>query len=146
LYYGAWWNRLAGNPVTKRLLWPTSDYLVRHAMVDITSLIAGWGAGVVLLLGCGWFFLRRGGGKMLDGMDVGLLFFASVAVGWPSFLIVLGMTFVLAIVWMVFLVIIRKKTLQDRLIISPVIIPAALITLIFQERLLTLTHLVKIGF
>lgn len=146
LYYSAWWYRLAGNPVTKGLLWPQSDYLVRHAMVDLTSLIAGWGVGVILLLVCGWFFLRRGGGKMLDGMDAGLLFFASVAVGWPSFLIVLGMTFVLAMLWMMLLVIIRKKTLHDRLVISPVIIPAAILTLIFQEQLLTLTHLANIGF
>lgn len=146
LYYSAWWHRLASNPLTKNLLWPKSDYLVRHVMTDMTSLIAGWGIGVLLLLVCGWFFLRRGGGKLLDGTDIGLLFFASVAVGWPSFLIVLGMVFILAIVWMIVLVILRKKTVQDRLVISPVIIPAAVLTLVFQSQLLMLTHLEKIGF
>lgn len=146
LYYSAWWHRLAGNPATKNLLWPKSDYLVRHVMTDMTSLITGWGVGVLLLLFCGWFFLRRGGGKLLDGKDIGLLFFASVAVGWPSFLIVLGMVFILAVLWMILLVLLRKKTIHDRLVISPVIIPAAILTLIFQEQLLTLTHLAKIGF
>lgn len=145
-YYAAWWHRLASNQVTKYLLWPKSNYLVVHVSSDLKALIAAWVVGALILWFLGWWFVKRGGERMLDRSDVGLLFFMTVAVGWPSFFIAFAMVFALAILLMFVLLILRKKSLHDRLVISPVIIPAAIMTIVFQEYLLTLTHLTKIGF
>jgi hypothetical protein len=145
-YYIAWSNRLAADPLTQGLLWPKSNFLIPHVQTDIISLLVGWGASSAILLFLGWFFVRRGKGKMLDASDVAQLFIASVAVGWPTIFIVYGMIFVLAVVMMIGAVLLRKKSLNDRLIITPAILPATIITLLVQDRLLALTHLAKIGF
>lgn len=65
----------------------------------------------------------------------------SMIVGWPGIFIFLALTFVFSLVWMILLVILRRRTLQDRIEIGPAIIPAALVSFVFRTELLQFTGL-----
>lgn len=145
-YYGLFWHQLAVGKATKGLLrWP-SPYVTSHVLRDLTSLVVGWLAALLLLLILRRVFLIRGKGLMLDGTDIALLVVATGVVGWPGFFLMLAATFALSIVGMIVLVIIRKRKIDDRLIITPFIIPAAVAVLVFLDKLLAWSHLAKIGF
>lgn len=83
---------------------------------------------------------------MLDVRDVQLLVLGLVATGWPAGLIFLAGVFALSVIGMITLVTLRKKKVTDRLIVTPYIIPAAIMTLIFKAWLLDWTGLIKIRF
>lgn len=68
----------------------------------------------------------------------------SVAVGWPAVFIFLGLVFILAVLWMLVLVLLRRRTLQDRLEVAPAIVPAAVITFLLRTDLLAWTGLAVI--
>ncbi len=125
---------------------PYNQYLLTEAQSGIVTMI------VAVLHAALWFFflwylfLRRGKGAMLDVQDVQLLVLGLLAVGWPAGLIFLATTFLLAVVGMIGLVILKKKSVNDRLIITPYIIPAAILTLFFGSWAMRLTHLDKIRF
>ena len=146
VYYAMFWHQLAAGQTTSLLLQNGAQYVWRHALTDLTSLTVGWLVALALLWFVRWFFLMRGRGMMIDGTDGALLVVAAAAAGWPGIFLMLAATFVLSILAMIVLVILRKKTLQDRLIITPYIIPATVFVLIFSDWLLAWTHLAKIGF
>lgn len=146
IYYSLWWHQLANDPVQKHLLWPESDYMLRQLLIHISSLVAGWLSSLAVLLTLWYYFIKRGKGLMLDGADVARFVVATLVTGWPSFLFVFALSFVLGVLWMLAQVLAQKKTLQDRLVITPAILPAAIIALVFQSQLLGFSHLEKIAF
>ena len=119
----------------------SSDLWQLRMVRTATAMAVNWAftAGVGLVL---WgLFVKRGRSQIMDQNDVLLFTLGGLITGWPAGLLFLGMTFVLAIVWMVALVILKKKTMADRLVVTPVIAPAALITLLFSPILLQWTGL-----
>lgn len=123
-----------------------SQFLLIRAAQSVTSVLAGWIFAFIQLVVLWYVFVRRGRQEVLDGLDVMMLTIGSAAVGWPEAIIFLGLTFLLATLWLIILVIFRKKTMFDRLVISQVILPAILLTLASSKWLLFWTHLDKIRF
>ncbi len=123
-----------------------STYFVGQVWSLFQTLLAGWISAAIL----GWFayiiFIRIGREQMFDRQDVWLAVIGAAIVGWPGILIFLAITFVLAVVAMLGLVIFRKKKVSDRLVITPYIFPAVIVTLLAGPYLLALTHLDKIRF
>lgn len=125
---------------------PHNQYLLTEAISGLQPIIVGAIHSAIWFALLWFIFLRRGKGMMLDVQDVQLLVLGLLAVGWPAGLIFLAATFLLAVVGMIGLVIVRKKKLNDRLVITPYIIPAAILTLFFGSWAMRLTHLDKIRF
>lgn len=123
-----------------------NNLVLSQGWEQMQTVLAGWIAAV-LLMGMLWYlFLKRGRGEMLDSIDVATIMLGAVAVGWPSTFIFLAISFALTVLGMIVLIIFRKKSINDRLIVTPFIIPAAILTLFFGPYLLALTHLDKIRF
>ncbi len=144
--YGRWWVTLAGDDIASKLLPPHSLFYLAKVQTTVTSLAIGWVAALLLFWFLRRFFLVRHQGNFLDHADAALLTIGAGAVGWPSIFPFLAIVFILSVVFMIVLVIIRRRSVTDRLVITPAIIPAAIIVLIWQGWLLTITHLIKIGF
>lgn len=143
---GWYWYYLSELKYAAAYLPPHSQFFLRQAQAGLTNYLAGL-AGAAGLLGAGWYvFIRRLRGEFLDGDDLMLLVIGALAVGWPAVLVFLAVTFALSVFGLLGLIVIRRKTIHDRLIITPYIIPAAILTLIFRVPLLEFTHLIKIRF
>lgn len=121
------------------------DYLSR-AFHAFSGIYSGWIAAGVLGAMLYLLFIRIGKENLLDRRDIWLMVLGAVCVGWPGLLVFLGFIFGLSILGMMTLVIMKKKTLHDRLIITPFIVPAAVLTLFTSSYLLTITNLYKIRF
>lgn len=142
------WYKLSHSTdaVAKAYQFPHSTFLVDQMTRNVTSLLAGWGAAALLMYIMWFIFLKRGHGGMFDALDLVLLTVGAIAVGWPAVLILLLVIFCLAILGMFVLVLLKKKSLNDRLIITPYIIPSAILTLVLGAYPLAWTHLDKIRF
>ena len=125
---------------------PQGSVLLTNLAMGFTTIISGWVFVAVFFIGLWYFFLRRGQGAMLDVRDVGLFMVGAIPNGWPGGLLFLAIVFALSVFGMITLVIFRKKKLTERLIITPYILPAAILTLITGPYFLALTHLDKIRF
>lgn len=140
------WVLIANHQHGNVFLPPHNSFLLIRVAQNTTALLAGWIASAVLFIVLSLIFVRRGHGMLLDGNDVLLLVLCAAVVGWPEVLLFLAILFALTIIWMIVLIIRKQKTIQDRIIITPMIIPAAIITIIFHFQLLAITHLGKIRF
>jgi hypothetical protein len=142
--YTVW--KLNQDPVQRFLLPPHSSWLWEYLGRGGANMLAGWcftlGFGLVLW----WLFIRATGRRLADQRDVILIVLGMAVIGWPGMLLFWGMIFIISILAMIYLVVTKKKSAQDRLLITPYIIPAAILTLIFKIPLLEITHLVKIRF
>lgn len=132
--------------VQKYFLPPYSNAFFKVALRSFTWQGSGWAAAITLGYILYLLFLRHGRAQFLDQRDVWLLILGAVSVGWPTVLIFLGLVFALSVLGMVGLILVKKRNLNDRLIITPFILPAAIITLFIGSYLLTVTHLYKIQF
>ncbi len=144
--YVRWWTKLAADDVTSKLLPPHSLFYLSKVQTEITSLAIGWLVALVLFWFLKKFFLDRHHGSFLDGTDAALLTLGTAAVGWPTIFPFLAAVFVFAVVIMIGLVIVRKRTVHDRLVITHAIIPAAIAVLMTESWILSVTKLGKIGF
>lgn len=145
-YAAALWIYFSGSIYATALLPPRSNFLTERITQGIVTHISGAiGAAVVFFL-LRYFFIQKKRGTKLDETDILLLSISSLAVGWPTMFIFLAMVFALSVVGMLVLVVLRKKTIYDRLVITPFIIPAAIVTLWAGPYLLIFTHLNKISF
>lgn len=136
----------AVDPVKKFLLPPHSTILWRHASTDVTALVTGWIFALVLLVVLWRYCIIRRRGELLDGVDIALLVLGAAAVGWPAVFIFLVLVFAVTVIGMLILVLLRRRAITDRFVITPFILPAAILTLLFHAWLLRLTHLGRIGF
>lgn len=112
----------------------------------MSSIVSGWISAVLLFSLLYFFFLYKKNETFLDKNDVMIIVLGAAAVGWPAVFVFLALVFVLSVLAMLALVVLKKKTLADRLVITPYIIPAAVLTLIFGNYLLQITHLNVIRF
>lgn len=125
---------------------PFSYDFLRNTLGNVTTLVSGWVAAAILGLILNLLLFRRGQELFITRREFWLLVLGAVCVGWPAILIYLATIFVLSVVGMIGLILMKKKTLQDRLVIAPFIIPATLITFLTGQYTLVLTHLNKISF
>ncbi|MBI2984290.1 MAG: hypothetical protein HYY50_01565 [Candidatus Kerfeldbacteria bacterium] len=146
LSHGLLWRDFRRSDFTRWLVPPHNWFLVDQFNQDLTSLLAGWLAAGVLFLLLALLFVKVWPGKFLDPTDLMLLSLGAGVVGWPSVLLFLGLTFATTVIGLVFLVIIRRRSARDRLVITPFIPVAVILTLVFQTPLLAWTHLGAIRF
>lgn len=139
-------KKIQDDSLDRYLLRPDSPYIWQQVITLLRPFVAGWLAAGALFAILAWVFIRRTRERLLDRTDVMLLTISVAAVGWPTVFILLGMTFAFTVVGMLVMVAMRRRTLADRLIITPFIIPAALVTLALEPWLLNLTGLIKIRF
>lgn len=145
-YHISLWYVYALTPHLKYLTPTRGTFLIQLVERDLTAVLSGWVFGVIFGIAGYWIFIRRGKEQYLDSFDLALLLIGVVAVGWPAGLIFFAGVFAFSIVGMIGLIIVRKKQVTDRLIITPYIIPAAILTLLFKVWLLDWTGLTKIRF
>jgi len=147
IWYAIWfWRSLSSGAIGQYFSsWNNSFFLTKISQ-NLTSLTVGWIAGAVVLVLLGFTFLKRKKEEVLDRYDILAIFLGAVIVGWPDVLVFLATIFALSLISMIILVIMRKKSLNDRLVITPFIFPSAIITLWVGPYLLALTHLDKIRF
>ena len=136
---------LGGEKLGPYLLPPKNPFLIASAFRQLQTVLAGW---VVTL----FFFLlmsfsqRRFPKRLVLETDLAMFLLGLGAVGWPANLIFLALTFFITAVGMSILLLFRRRNLQDRLVISPFIIVATLLTLALKPWLLSITHLSSIRF
>lgn len=131
--------------ILRQLLPPQGTYYLGLMQGEIQALTAGWAFAVILLIALYWIFLRRPQSP-IDRTDAMLLVLGVGVVGWPAGLIFFAVVFLLAILGMIWLVLRKKKTLADRLIITPFIFPAMIVTLLLRVQFLDWSRLEKIRF
>lgn len=112
----------------------------------IQYLLAGWLAALVLGIVLGAVVHRQKGQGWIDQSDIFLLVLSTAIVGWPNVLYFLAITFILALLWLIVLIIARRRTIHDRLVITPAIIPAALVSIFFQDWFNHFINLQRIRF
>ncbi len=138
--------RMRNSFFTKELVNFQKPYLPGQIFTMVQPLLAGWiAAGIIGLLGY-YFFIRRGHEQLFDRRDLWLVVIGCAIVGWPAIFVFLASIFVCSVLVMLFLVIIRKKSMTDRLVVTPCILPAAIITILIGPFVLPLTHLDVIRF
>jgi hypothetical protein len=143
LYSFIQYSDLKNGSLSKYFLPPYSNYYLNLLEKSITGyavrLLTGLAVGFLF-----WFLVRLTKGLVLDIQDVGLLVFGSLIAGWPDVFIFLFFVFVPVVLCNLFLIIIRKKTVHDRFIITPFIPVAIIITIFFGGYLSQLTGLFNI--
>lgn len=125
--------------------WNNEFYLHRLA-IYVTTVVAGNIAAALVFLGTWFIFIQRGQERLLDRTDAVILTASAVAVGWPGILLLLGGVFITSLIGLLILIALRKKTIHDGLVITPYILPTAVVILVVQNYLLAITHLDKIRF
>jgi|GEM_PF-2429500 len=124
----------------------TFEILTRQLLYQMYQLVMGWVISGIGFFVLNWFFLKRHRGLMLDVLDIQRLVIGMIIVGWPRIPIYIALVFILSVLGMIGLLIFRRKKLSDRLIITPYIIPAAIVTLILGQRVLEVTRLWMLSF
>lgn len=145
-YYIRWAIDLNVDEVSRKLLPPYSTFYLSHLQTEVTALAVSWLVTLLVWWGGRWWFLQRTKGRMLDGLDVMLLVIGVAAIGWPGLFLYGAALFIVSVLAMVALVIIGQKRMTDRLIVTPYIIPVAVIMLFLRAWLLGGTGLWRIGF
>lgn len=140
------WRAYSKNTILRPLLPPHSRFLYNVLWRDTQTMLVGWVSGFVLYAVLNWFFLRRHQGAFLDREDALLICLTTVIVGWPGVLILLAAIFLLSVLGLILKILFRRKKLTDRIVITPYIIPAAILIIVFKDYLLNLTHLTVIRF
>lgn len=111
----------------------------------LTHWLASIGFALVMTLLFVWLW-RAKRGLVVDGADVTLLALGMVMAQWPNMLILLLMIFALVVVIQIVLVALKKRTINDRLIITPAIPLAVIITILFGGYLAAVSGLAVIRF
>jgi hypothetical protein len=131
--------------LSKYFLPPYSNHyyqLIQRVITDyLVAILTGLGTGLIF---CGLMKITRG--LVLDIQDAGLLVFGSLISSWPEVFIFLFFVFALVVIVNLFLIIIRKRTVNDRFIITPFIPVAIILTIFLGSYLSQLTGLFKIRF
>lgn len=140
----AWWY-YQSTPYGRNFLPPQSNYFYSQLGVALSNVISGVIATAIILT-LGLLLVRKQKMSQFGTDDWLLLSIGTLAVGWPAVLPFLAIVIVLSILGLIIQILLKKKTLSDRLIITPYIMPAAIITLATKAQVLALTHLDKIRF
>lgn len=141
--YALWYYNQS--PIGRNLLPPHSLYFYQQLGVALSNMISGIIAAACILV-FGLVSTRSGRLSQFGADDWMALTLGTLAVGWPAVLPFLAIVVLLSILGLITQIVLRKKTLADRLILTPYILPGAIITLIIKSPVLTFTHLDKIRF
>ena len=136
-------NYQAGD-FTKYYLPPYSNFyylkIERIITSSLVNILTGLVVGIIF-----WLIMKITRGLLLDKQEVGLLVFGALIVGWPNAFIFLFFVFALVVVCNLLLIIIRRKSVNDRFIITPFIPVAIILTILLGNYLSHLTNLFKIS-
>lgn len=146
LYGIALWSYFAKTSAAAAFLPPSSVFLYQQVSRLVTAHLSYLVVAAIILFSSWYIFVIRGRQLMADINDVVLLSLMTMIVGWPSALILFAIIFFVIIVITLARLVLGKTTLQSRMSITEAIIPSTIITLIFQNSLLAITHLEKIRF
>lgn len=127
-----------------QILW--QPLYLTQLQYTLKVILFGWLTAAILGYLLILIFIRRLRGAFIDRDDILLIIIATSAVGWPSVFIFLGLCFVLSVSALILLVLLKKRHLTERLVITPYIIPAALLALLLQSWLLRTTSLWRLQF
>lgn len=133
------------SPLGRFLLPPHSTFYYQQFGAAFSEILSAFIAATVVLV-LGIFFVRKQRVTQFGADDWLCLSIGTLAVGWPAALPFLAVVILLSIFGLIMQILVKKKTLADRLIITPYIMPAAILTLVLKSPLLALTHLDKIRF
>jgi hypothetical protein len=140
------WRWFHADPYRLVRIQANQAYFTIQLMSPVFALVATWLTALAAGFALVKIFIQRTKSAFLDLTDVALLVVGMAMVGWPSAFIFLAAVFVLSVAAMLVLVMIRKKKVTDRLVITPYIIPAAIAVLLCRDWLLHITYLWKINF
>lgn len=132
------------NSIFSDLLSRTDFYWIKVTRLIVTTSIS---AGLALFFSFFIFlFIKKTDQEVLDAFDGFLISFGLLVLGWPNFLLFLLLLILLAVLGSLIAVIAKKKSLNDRFVITPYIPLAFLAILWFGPYLASLTTLSKIRF
>ena len=133
------------NSSLKFLLPSHSDFY----WTKVTQLIVSANISAVLALIFSFFiflFIKKTRQEILDAFDGFLISFSLLVLGWPNFLLFLFILILLTVLGSIVSVIAKKKSINERFVITPYIPLAFLLVLWFGSSLATITTLYKIRF
>ncbi len=145
-YFFLLWTSYGGLRGEKYFLPPQNQILLTSAMHMLQPYLVGWVAALIIALVLWKIYARSKDQVAFDLTDVYWITLGCGLCSWPGLLPFLALIFAFAVLGMIFLVIIRKRSFHDRLVISPFIVPAAVISLMTNPWVLPWTHLDKIRF
>lgn len=132
------------NSIFSDLLSHTDFYWIKVTQLIVTTSIS---AGLALVFSFFIFlFIKKTRQEILDAVDGFLISFGLLVLGWPNFLLFLFLLILLTILGSIISVLAKKKSLNDRFVITPYIPLAFLAILWFGSYLATITTLYKIRF
>ncbi len=110
------------------------------ALAALANLALGMNIFALILaaaVGCGFFYLQLvlSKGRWIGGGDVWLGLLMGAALGWPGVLVALFLAYVSGAVFGLALLAMRKKTLQSQLPFGTFLSAAAVLTLLYGERI-----------
>jgi hypothetical protein len=115
-----------------------------EATQAITSQLVNWLFALLIGSSLWWVFPKRGRRDALDERDILLFALGIMVTGWPAGLIFLVLSFGLAALGLLVFISLRRRQASERLIVTPFIMPAAMITYVFSSQLLAWTGLLVI--
>ena len=141
LYYS-----YAHDKLGRYLLPPKNIILIQRSIAGLVTIIAGWVAVLILVLLLSPLFRKKSQTQFMSQKDAAALVLGAAAVGWPGIFLFLVGIFVLAFFGLLFLIIIRRRSMHDRMVVGSYILPSAVITIILNQWLQYWTHLINIRF
>lgn len=133
------------SPIGKNLLPPHSTFFLQQVGAYMSNVVSGIIASAVVLM-FGLWLVHKQRATQFGVDDWLLLSIGTLVVGWPAVLPFLALVIFMSMIGLIIQILLRKKSLTDRLIITPYIMPAAIVTLAAKAQILVLTHLDKIRF
>ncbi|MFC1662809.1 hypothetical protein ACFL04_01420 [Patescibacteria group bacterium] len=106
------------------------EKILRHGSDLIASLVFS-----LLLTTLFYIVWKLTKGLVIDGLDVVLLFLAMLSSQWPNMLVFLVMVFVSVLLINIILIVIGRRPLNNRIIITPAIPVAVILSLFFGNMI-----------
>ena len=129
------YSGLQGTQFGRLLLAPGEDYFFRHAVVTLTPLIYGYIAtiGIGVFFGSLILFTR---GRGMGGGDLKLGIFIGLALGYPSSVMAILLSFVLGSIAGVGLILFRKKKFGQTIPFGPFLSFGSIVALLWGPQLI----------
>lgn len=131
-------------PYLHYLLTQTDYYWLKITRLIVSQVVSVFFAFIFSLVI--FFLAQKTQQEIIDALDVFLLSFSLLVLGWPNFLLFLILLLLMVVVGGLIQVVTKKSNWQGRFILTPYILPAFLLILWFGNFLARLTGLDKIRF
>ena len=140
------WATYGGLKHTGYFLPPHSQILLTSTMRMFQPYLIGWVVALVLGFLLWFLFIKRGNSSILDVSDIFWIVLGAGICGWPTIFPLLATIILFTIFGMLVLVILKKRSINDRIVITPFVVPAIVTSLLSSPWVLAWTHLDKIRF